>query len=432
MAFAAATIEEAFAFGHSAHTGRAIGLIVPMVRAEPGRFAPSRQLYGLALLARNQPLAEEALRSYFWLSGDAPLGARRLWPEASLAGGPPEAVAYGRFCRRLREAAEEGFRLRALKQPEPPIRDAVLKAGAELWEEPSWPRGVRSPFSMKALQDELFRRFATRIEIAHWGLALGHVLADEIRTMDQYWRKGQVRYVLLDSMVVNGFLYWLTDGAAGVGGWAEPGETPGIFQWRNDDALVAWMTETDSDRRARENEQLARATASDDTIARANPYAYLESLAIRVKRRARKTVLEKLVAKGYAGSRLRMEFLNQYRREQDDCVFAHEVRHAINGRALDPVEQEFTARLSQFAFSGNPCLCGPSVFVPTIGQKGDPHGEANARLMRGIVLWMEKHASEIKGLNRARPLLPQFDLLSDEQMRALFRGMDPLVTARSE
>lgn len=70
----------------------------------------------------------------------------------------------------------------------------------------------------------------------------------------------------------------------------------------------------------------------------------------------------------------------------------------------------------------------PGWFAPNIGQKGDPHGAANARLMRGIVLWMEKHAGEIEGLDRSRPLLPQFDLLSDEQMRALFRGMDPLVT----
>jgi len=46
--------------------------------------------------------------------------------------------------------------------------------------------------------------------------------------------------------------------------------------------------------------------------------------------------------------------------------------------------------------------------------------------MQGIVAWMEKHAAEIGGLDRSRPLLPQFDLLTSEQIRATFVSMDPL------
>jgi hypothetical protein len=39
---------------------------------------------------------------------------------------------------------------------------------------------------------------------------------------------------------------------------------------------------------------------------------------------------------------------------------------------------------------------------------------------------MEAHAGEIKGLDRTRPALSQYDLLSHEQIRAAFRSMDPL------
>jgi hypothetical protein len=46
--------------------------------------------------------------------------------------------------------------------------------------------------------------------------------------------------------------------------------------------------------------------------------------------------------------------------------------------------------------------------------------------MKGLVSWMEEHRSEIEGLDRDRPILPQFDLLTDEQMRAAIRSMDPL------
>ena len=39
---------------------------------------------------------------------------------------------------------------------------------------------------------------------------------------------------------------------------------------------------------------------------------------------------------------------------------------------------------------------------------------------------MEANAAVIQGLDRERPMLPQFDLLTDEQMREMARSMDPL------
>jgi len=39
---------------------------------------------------------------------------------------------------------------------------------------------------------------------------------------------------------------------------------------------------------------------------------------------------------------------------------------------------------------------------------------------------MRTHASEIAGLDVSKPLLAQFDKLTDEQICAAFRSMDPL------
>ena len=39
---------------------------------------------------------------------------------------------------------------------------------------------------------------------------------------------------------------------------------------------------------------------------------------------------------------------------------------------------------------------------------------------------MDEHAGDILGLDRERPLLPQLDLLTNDQLRAAFRSMDPL------
>ncbi len=49
--------------------------------------------------------------------------------------------------------------------------------------------------------------------------------------------------------------------------------------------------------------------------------------------------------------------------------------------------------------------------------------------MKGVVKWMKKHSDAINGLDPERPLLPQFDLLTDDQIRELFRSMDPLASA---
>jgi hypothetical protein len=66
-----------------------------------------------------------------------------------------------------------------------------------------------------------------------------------------------------------------------------------------------------------------------------------------------------------------------------------------------------------------------NIFSPNINPKGGGHGLANARIMKGLAAWMEAHAREIPGLDASRPLLPQFDRLTDEQMREAFRSMDP-------
>jgi len=46
--------------------------------------------------------------------------------------------------------------------------------------------------------------------------------------------------------------------------------------------------------------------------------------------------------------------------------------------------------------------------------------------MKGAVEWMKSHQAEIAGLDVKRPFLPQLDRLTDDQLRALARSMDPM------
>ena len=80
------------------------------------------------------------------------------------------------------------------------------------------------------------------------------------------------------------------------------------------------------------------------------------------------------------------------------------------------------------AFAPAPRLALSGIFSGNIGVN-TPHGRANAAIMRGLVEWMASHAGELEGVDRSRALLPQFDRLSDEQIRSAFRALDPALAS---
>jgi hypothetical protein len=247
-----------------------------------------------------------------------------------------------------------------------------------------------------------------------------------------------MRYIELDSMVSNGYTTWLWDGRASVGGWAYPvtaSKPATIIRTRNDVAVSAWTSVTDPASVARSRESLDRFNAEDQTRAKQNQYGYFPGLSLRMTMRGRENLLARLKTRGLAGSELRTAFISEFERLTIAAViFAHEGRHALDQTdktlKLSGVDLEFRAKLSEVAFAPEPLMALGGIFSSDIGAKGDNHGLANERIMHGLVEWMELHKSEIAGLDGSRPLLPQFDLLTDEQMRAAFRSMDPWAKAK--
>ncbi len=130
---------------------------------------------------------------------------------------------------------------------------------------------------------------------------------------------------------------------------------------------------------------------------------------------------------------MRLRYLAELERAvQESSIFAHEGRHAIDKRAGESSSRnlEFTAKLSEVAFAPEPRLAVGGIFDANIGDSS-PHGQANLKVMKGLVAWMKAHKGEIGELDSERPLLPQFDLLTDDQIRAAFRSMDSLAKGRS-
>ena len=86
---------------------------------------------------------------------------------------------------------------------------------------------------------------------------------------------------------------------------------------------------------------------------------------------------------------------------------------------------EFNAKLAETVFCRYPEIpLANNILHPNAGIHG--HGEANLKIVQGLVAWMEVHANEINNLDSSGPLLPQLDLLTNEQLQAAALSMDPL------
>jgi len=111
-------------------------------------------------------------------------------------------------------------------------------------------------------------------------------------------------------------------------------------------------------------------------------------------------------------------------------IFVHEGRHALDHveftglRSLTSPELEFRAKLSEIEFARYPRMPLESIFSAELGA-ATAHGEADARVMRGLVAWMDAHRGQVAGFDAAVPTAEQIDKLTDQQFRDIATSMDP-------
>jgi hypothetical protein len=435
---------------------------------------PSRLLLNAALLIGDGEQALIAWRWYYaekpsgiadvdarlasalasWKSGTAPsiesrrdvalaLARSRLFPEADLALRDPcrgaaiddaathDLILYAAALRRINAITAESYRSVAAHTKGPNLKREVLAEGEALWKALSWPNGVPK-FSSEALLKELGTRFGAVATLGETDdiptLLLGHSVIDETREVEQYGRKASLHFMQLDGMVSSGYSAWLTYGDVGTGGWSGSGGD--IVQIRTmyaDDAVESWRRMTDPVERSERDRRVASESKRDEERIRANAIAPLPGLQMRLGRQGLEKIRDELSASGLAGDALRDAFIARARRDKfESSIWAHEGRHAIDKTQFgikDSTELEFRAKLSEIVFARSPRLMG-SILDPIGGSSA--HGRANERIMKGVVESMRAHASEIAGFDKSAPVLPQLDRLTDDQIRAAFRSLDPL------
>jgi len=311
---------------------------------------------------------------------------------------------------------------------------SLFEAGKALWRQLAF-QGAAPLYSDDALIADLGARFGAFVNLGETGgvkdLHYGHVFIDDPRAIEQYGHRASIRRVALDRIVSNGYESWVWDGRQAHGGWADSERVVQIRPGYVDGALRVWDRMNDPSQRAEVEQKIALLSAGDDAIAARQPGAFLPGLAMRLEWQGENAIVARLKARGVSGVELKGAFLvEQSRIELDSSFYAHEGRHVLDKIALiawwaDSEELEFRAKLSEVAFSEEPRVCFGAILNPNIADLTSPHGRANKRVVRGLIAWMKAHQSQIAGLDPARPLMPQFDKLTSEQMRDAVRSMDP-------
>jgi hypothetical protein len=249
----------------------------------------------------------------------------------------------------------------------------------------------------------------------------GHLVQDERLHVEQYGRSGEVRFIVIDNVLANGYESWLWDGWAEAGGWSSDGNT--IVQIRSaytGGPVGALRRTRPGPARDRFMTELQQKSTEELASLGRDGVAGVPATSDRLEQQVYDAIAAGVGADDDAFIAEVWRATNQY------SITSHEGRHALDNahqRGLSTTQLEFRAKLSQIIFADYPRLGLASVAGQAFNDT--PHGRGNQRVLEGYRRWMREHRDEIAGFDRSQPTLSQLDKLTDEQIVAAARSMDP-------
>ena len=334
-----------------------------------------------ALIADAHAVLARKLPSWNGAADDELIGALagvRFFEEAALVAqraNPPsvlgkEIIDYAAALQRIRDGVDEYYR-----------RMARGESTRE--------RELRNLVKLDPRLTAVGNRYGLYVNIGETGnhvdLHMAHRVVDSTLAVQQYGRRANVRFIALDGIVSNGYSQWLNDGRSGDGGWGTAKEIYQVRPLYANGPLRDWLRVTDPEVRAESEKK------TDEGA------------------RMRRQYLDAT----YAAVPTRDAFLSRIEKDtMQYSIVMHEGRHAIDQAAgsFKTWELEYRAKLSQIALADAPRASLASVLSD--GSPDDsPHGKANRKLI-----------AEFKAAAHTDDLTT----LTDEQIRAVAKGLDPL------
>jgi hypothetical protein len=431
----------------------------------PGRTSDALGLMTSGVLLHDDAAVRKGWMSYFTLADDATAaslgGARRLIEADSLASGlalsrlyelaalvvgsgtdqvggvadssRSDVLVYGRFLHDLRLRVNHYYRRAIIGGTKAGDLDRIVNAQTRLlWRDLRWGANKSPPpYAPAAVPAELRRRFGTVIKVEPGAviaeLTLAHVEASFAPRVPGEQVPPLERQVVLDGLVNNGIDHWLLDGSGGRAGWAS-GDS--IFEVRTEfteTPFRAWLAVADPGAIPGEMLRLQRDSITDIVRARADSTAYLPGVAARILRRGTSAIFDSLSRGPVSYAECEREFVGiLFRHLTLTTITIHETRHVVDlrpgNRLLSGAEAEFRAKVDEVSVAPRPTLALTAILHPNIGDE-TPHGQANRRIMLGLIRWMRANSATIVGFDGSLPVLVQLPLLTDAQLRTAFQSM---------
>jgi len=253
----------------------------------------------------------------------------------------------------------------------------------------------------------------------------GHLAEDRHLSVDEYGHHGELRFVVIDNMLANGYESWLWDGWAEAGGWSGDGAIVQVRSAYTDGPLRRLRHTLPGPSREAFLVRLQQAEIDERAALGRDGVATLPATSDRLEDQVYQQIAQRLGGNDGAFIAEVWRATNQY------SIEMHEGRHAIdnaNGHYNAP-DLEYWAKLSQIALANYPRLGLAS--VASGGINDTPHGIGNRRVLEAYRQWMRAHRGEIANFDANQPTLSQLDKLTDAQIVAVARSIDPLArTAR--
>jgi hypothetical protein len=311
------------------------------------------------------------------------------------------------------------------------------------WQSLDYPGG-RPEFSTDEIGMQLSQRWGAAFcsvdfSPQNFDITWGHAVRTDVRKVEQYRHQIDVKFVDLDQMVSSGMMAWITDGDVQIGGWTPTPEA--IYRIRPAwyaSGIGAWEALTFPEKQKRIQDQILSLGMVDDSLAKADPYADLPGVALRILYTSQQRLYNSQLSTGHTGKEPRRAFIDGYQRlKYESSIVAHEGRHALDMafygdefETWDAAMVELRGKLSEVVFSPDPWFTvGNSAAVFYVSDTTSGHGAACRLIRKQLVDWMEDHADEIGEFDHSRPTLPQLNLLSTEQLLTALKELDPLAKA---
>jgi hypothetical protein len=428
----------------------------------PGRTSDAYDLMNAEILLHDDQAVIAGWKSYYTLA-DQPTTAsldpaRRLIEAGSLAGGLAasrlyelaalvgattrqsaaarrdtalsDIAAYVRFLHRLRLSVDEVYRRELIGKTNPGDLERVLNTQTRaLWPTLHWPSNRAPPrYFPAAVPAELARRFGTILSVGRRAPIPELTLAHAVTSFkpNVAGAPARERLMVLDGVVINGVDEWLLDGSGGRAGWAS-GDS--IFEVRTaltETPYRSWVALTDPQGIPGEMLRLQRDSVSDIARARTDSAAYLPGVAARIFRSGATRIFDSLSAATPSYVECERAFVRiVFEQLTRTTITLHETRHVLDShRGNEPsgADAEFRAKIDEVAMAPRPKLALTAILHPNIGDS-TPHGQANRRIMLGLIRWLRANSAAIAGFDNSLPALVQLPLLSDAQLRAAFRSL---------